>query len=245
MDPIISWEDAELFAARHMRWMGFQDAVITRRGADGGIDVESDGGVAQVKHYTGSPVGAPVVQQSRGAGHGRGHILVYALSGFTAQALRYGEAAGVALFSYDVAGTVSPATSHAVSLVNYGYQPARWGSTTAARAVFLRSLAEWGQSSADVMAAVAKAALERHQVEPSDGTVTALKAAQKGWAIAETLKERQAPTGELVSEIARMDAYAQDVCEALGLDYASVAAQAATSRAESGGPAPEATEFNR
>lgn len=240
MDPM-SWEDAELLAAQHMHWMGFNDAALTRRGADGGIDVQSDGGVAQVKHYTGSPVGAPVIQQIRGAGHKRGHVLVYALSGFTAQALRYGEAAGVALFTYDLAGTVTPATSHAVSLVNYGYRPPQFGSTTVARAVFLRSLAEWAQSSVDVMAAAAQAALERHRAEPSDVTVMALQAAQRGWAIAENLN-RRAPIGEFASEIARVDGFAQEVCDTLGLDYASVAAQVAGSRAASDKPGPSATE---
>lgn len=171
----------------------------------------------------------------------RGHDLVYALSGFTAQALRYGEAAGVALFTYDLAGTVTPATSHAVSLVNFGYQPAQFGSTTVARAVFLRSLAEWGQSSVDVMAAAAQAALERHRVEPSDVTMTALEAAQRGWSIAENLN-RRAPIGEFASEIAQVDGYAQQVCEMLGLDYASVAAQAARRRTASDEPAPSATE---
>jgi hypothetical protein len=80
---------------------------LTGPGADRGIDVTADVGVAQVKHQA-TPVGAPVAQGALGAGHGRQKVLFFALSGFTRQAADFAQQAGVALFSYDIYGSVTP-----------------------------------------------------------------------------------------------------------------------------------------
>jgi hypothetical protein len=85
--------------------LGFEDARLTTSGTDGGIDVASEGAAAQVKHYM-QPVGAPEVQQLRGAAHGSENSLFYALSGYTPAAEEYANLAGVALFVYDVYGEV-------------------------------------------------------------------------------------------------------------------------------------------
>ena len=90
-----------------MTKLGFTDASLTASGADGGIDVRASNAVAQVKHYA-QPVGAPAIQQLRGAAHGHDFALFYAQSGYTKAALEYADAAEVALFSYDSGGHVEP-----------------------------------------------------------------------------------------------------------------------------------------
>lgn len=104
---IETWEDAELLAVAYMRDAGFEDARRTDAGNDGGIDVIANEAVGQVKHFA-APVGAPVVQQLRGAAHDRAWSCFFAKSGFTEKAKIYAEVAGVALFSYTTLGQVIP-----------------------------------------------------------------------------------------------------------------------------------------
>lgn len=115
-DVVGSWQEAEALAAWHMKKLGFDDAQLTAAGADGGLDVVAKSAVAQVKHYTGSPTGAPAVQQLRGAGIGVDWALFYALSGYTRAALDFAESANVALFKYDTEGTVEPVSAAAKHL---------------------------------------------------------------------------------------------------------------------------------
>nr|WP_269457948.1 restriction endonuclease [Nocardioides scoriae] len=112
---VSSWQEAEALAAWHMRQLGFDDAEMTPPGADGGLDVRANDAVAQVKHYA-TPIGAPVVQQLRGAAHGRGAALFYSLTGYTKAAVEYANAAAVALFTYDEGGVVRPLNHAAQTL---------------------------------------------------------------------------------------------------------------------------------
>jgi hypothetical protein len=100
-----------------MKGLGFADAAVTAAGNDGGVDVRSERAVAQVKYYAQAPVGAPAVQQLRGAAYDRQWAIFYSLSAYTAAAHEFAESAGVALFSYDVAGIVNALNGPARSLV--------------------------------------------------------------------------------------------------------------------------------
>jgi len=113
-----SWNQAEEFAAWHMRTLGFRDARVTSPGADGGIDVIAQGAVAQVKHYETATIGRPVVQQLRGAAHGLPWALFYARSGYAASAVSYADRANVALFTYADDGRVQAASQGAHYLLN-------------------------------------------------------------------------------------------------------------------------------
>jgi hypothetical protein len=107
----------EELAAWYMRGTLELEAVaLTRRGADGGIDVRSATAAAHVKHHA-SPVGAPEIQKAKGASHGSEHALFFALSGFTKQAIEYASSAGVALFSYTIYGDVTPRNAPARKLL--------------------------------------------------------------------------------------------------------------------------------
>jgi hypothetical protein len=115
---VYDWRDAEELAAWYMREILELGSVrLTGNGADGGIDVTSADASAQVKHYS-SPVGAPEVQQAKGASHGSSHVLFFALSAYTKQAMDFSVAAGVALFSYDVYGDVTPRNEHARTILD-------------------------------------------------------------------------------------------------------------------------------
>jgi hypothetical protein len=101
---IRSPEDAEAVAAEWLRYYGYTDAAITSAGADGGVDVESAGMVAQVKAEM-KPIGRPVVQQIYGEAALRDVAsAVFSLSGFTPEAAGWADEAGVALFSFDLQG---------------------------------------------------------------------------------------------------------------------------------------------
>jgi hypothetical protein len=112
-----SWQVAEELAGWHMKELGFSDVSLTAAGADGGIDVASPDAGAQVKHYKKSPIGAPTVQQLRGATVGKEWALFYSLSGYTKSAVDYANAATVALFQYDENGVVEPRNNAATHLV--------------------------------------------------------------------------------------------------------------------------------
>jgi hypothetical protein len=71
---------------------------------------------AQVKHYT-APIGAPEIQQLRGAAHGIDTVAFYTLTGYTPAALAFAESAEVALFTYNVYGGVFPVNDLARELV--------------------------------------------------------------------------------------------------------------------------------
>ena len=110
---IRTFADAEEAAAVHLRWLGFADAATTAAGADLGVDVVAGDVVAQVKAQT-SPVGRPVVQQTFGEATRRGgRAAVYALAGFTDDAVGYANDVGVALFTFDLQGAAKPTNAAA------------------------------------------------------------------------------------------------------------------------------------
>jgi hypothetical protein len=100
-----------------MRSIGFLDASLTGFGADGGIDVRSSWGVAQVKAEM-KPVGRPAVQQLAGVASVEGcDALFFSLAGFTPDAIEWADRAGVALFRFDLQGDPTAVNPAAVSLV--------------------------------------------------------------------------------------------------------------------------------
>lgn len=117
-----SWQRAEKRAAAHLVSLGFVDARCTAPGSDGGIDVIGTGVVAQVKDWA-RPVGEPYVRDLAGTAHASGALAVmYASSGYTAQARRWASDNGVALFQ-DGFGRFEPTTSTAHALTVNGAGP--------------------------------------------------------------------------------------------------------------------------
>lgn len=108
--------EAEEVAAEWMTYLGLGPARVTVNGADGGLDIVAPRGVAQVKMEA-LPVGRPTVQQLHGCACVESKAgLVFALNGFTPQAVAWADRAGVALFAFDFQGRPQPVNAAARSL---------------------------------------------------------------------------------------------------------------------------------
>lgn len=98
-------EDAEFVAAQWLAYWERSEVHLTPPGADGGIDIWSKDTVGQVK-LMGNRLGRPALQQLLGAATAQGRRPVFfSLSGYSAQALEFANANGMALFSFDRQGT--------------------------------------------------------------------------------------------------------------------------------------------
>ncbi|GAA1499315.1 restriction endonuclease [Paeniglutamicibacter kerguelensis] len=94
-------QEAEALAARWMRYLGEEDAVVSQATRDGGIDVVSNRFVAEVKHHA-MPVGPLYVRAIVGVAYNLGKSPVFfSLNGYTRDAEEFGRQAGALLFVYN------------------------------------------------------------------------------------------------------------------------------------------------
>ena len=113
---IENWEDAEVFAVKYMRWLGFTDAKKTRGGTDEGKDVDSSKAVAQVKDM-GTGVSRPMLQQLFGVAAAEKKVPVFFARSYAKTAKEWGEKYKVALFQYTLKGDVKPISKKAQELL--------------------------------------------------------------------------------------------------------------------------------
>jgi hypothetical protein len=117
MTAIRTWRDAETFAVSVLRAWGHPDATVTTAGSDGGVDVRGRHVLAQVKHRS-APTGRPDVQRLYGArGTGTEDLFFFSRSGYSPQAIEYGEVHDVGLFSYSAEGALTAHTRTADALM--------------------------------------------------------------------------------------------------------------------------------
>ncbi|PPJ35818.1 hypothetical protein C5E45_23700 [Nocardia nova] len=145
MQYIQTAEQAEQNAAVQMRALGYSDAQVTGRGADGGIDIRATGAVAQVK-WQGAQVGRPELQRLCGA---RGtmsapQMFFFTASSYSTKAVEYAAEVQMALFTYDPTGFLTPANAIAVQILIY-----KEGDPVQAEARY-RKAADTGDTSAMV-----------------------------------------------------------------------------------------------
>jgi hypothetical protein len=98
--------DFEVLAAQWTYVWGDRDVEVTSQSHDSGIDVQSWSCLGQVKFYSNGKVGAPEVQQLRGAtsvDNSRFATFFTFSTGYTNEAIIFADQAGVALFQFDVA----------------------------------------------------------------------------------------------------------------------------------------------
>lgn len=101
------WADAEAAAAAWMEWFGFGSARVCGGPGDGGVDVRAQTAVAQVKDY-GAPIAVGPVRELAGAALVEGvDAVFFARSGYTRDAVDFADRAGIALFQFDLQGTVT------------------------------------------------------------------------------------------------------------------------------------------
>ncbi|MGM9474720.1 hypothetical protein ACS5PJ_22345 [Pseudarthrobacter sp. YS3] len=92
---------AEYLAKAWMEYLGATGCKVSQATRDGGVDVESDNFVGEVKHHA-DPVSPGIVRQIVGVGSIEGKIpLVFSLSGYWEAALEVGRGGGAALFKYN------------------------------------------------------------------------------------------------------------------------------------------------
>lgn len=112
--------EAEELAAEWVRAMGYPDAVTTAKGADGGIDIHTPSSrkvAGQVK-FEAVKTGRQVLQQLYGAGHAAGAttFVFFSSAGYTNAASEWANAVGMALFRFQIDGSVLPVNGAAESL---------------------------------------------------------------------------------------------------------------------------------
>lgn len=100
-----------------MREHGFDDARLTGRAADGGIDIVSRGGLAQVK-YRASTTGRPDIQRLLGAAAHRSNqeLLFFSLGKYSKPAEEFAAQHGIALFRMCGTAKIVPANGTARSI---------------------------------------------------------------------------------------------------------------------------------
>ncbi len=114
---IRNWRDAEACAAEWMEWFGLGAARLTGGSADGGVDVECESAVGQVKDY-GSPLAVGPIREIFAVGTLAGKLpVIFARAGYTGDAVAWGESAGVAMFAFDLQGTPEPVSTVAHELM--------------------------------------------------------------------------------------------------------------------------------
>lgn len=111
------WRDAEACAAEWMEWFGLGAARLTGGSADGGVDVECERAVGQVKDY-GSPLAVGPIREIFAVATLAGKLpVIFARAGYTGDAVAWGESAGVAMFTFDLQGTPEPVSTVAHELM--------------------------------------------------------------------------------------------------------------------------------
>ncbi len=93
-------EEAEHACRDYLLFLGATGARVTRFSRDGGVDVESDLYVVQVKHQEG-PVGVKVVREIAGVASLQDKTpIVFAKRSYTEEAKKFAEAGSILLFTY-------------------------------------------------------------------------------------------------------------------------------------------------
>lgn len=115
---IATWQDAERATMAWMRIHGWPDARLTPPGPDGGIDVEANGCVSQVKWHAKTSIPLAWVQQLAGAAAGRTALFFAQQQGtrapYSKAATAWADSHG-ACYTLDASGQVCswpPSTAH-------------------------------------------------------------------------------------------------------------------------------------
>ena len=96
-----SHRQAEYLAKAWMQYLGATGCEVSQATRDGGVDVDSDHFVGEVKHHA-DPVSPGIVRQIVGVASIEGKIpVVFSLSGYSIAALEIGQRGGAALFTYN------------------------------------------------------------------------------------------------------------------------------------------------
>jgi len=114
----VSHRGAEELSAGWMSFMGISRARVTAATGDGGIDIEADGYIAQVKNYSGT-VGAAALRELAGVALTDGRKPMFFTSGkYSSGAIDFANKAAIALFFYAAEnGTLDPCNEAAMKML--------------------------------------------------------------------------------------------------------------------------------
>lgn len=100
-----------------MEALGFTEVRVALPGSDGGVDIWAREAVAQVK-MEGVSTGRPVVQALYGIASLEGRAgLLFSLAGYTSAAVAWAEKAGIALFEFELDGSIEARSTSAAALL--------------------------------------------------------------------------------------------------------------------------------
>lgn len=92
--------EAEHYVCDYLLFLGASGAKVSKQSRDGGIDVESEDFIVQVKHQH-APVGVKVVREMLGLSLSTGkQPVIFAKTGYSSDAAVFAYEQGVALFAY-------------------------------------------------------------------------------------------------------------------------------------------------
>ncbi|AEE46662.1 restriction endonuclease [Cellulomonas fimi ATCC 484] len=117
---VLTPREAEEMAAHHMRQLGHPDARTNPgRGADGGLDVTASRALAQVK-FRGGRAGRPDLQRLYGARADRTDLELWFFTGpgYSDEAVEYADRHAMVLFTFDLAGALTPANQAASDVLD-------------------------------------------------------------------------------------------------------------------------------
>lgn len=125
----VNWQEAERRACRFMIRIGFSDATVTPKGADGGVDVASSAAVAQVKARR-QRTSRPDVQKLFGVAQAESkQALFFSTSGYSAEAIGFADRNNIALFELSGDDSIEPINRPASELQSAGHSSNRTAGT--------------------------------------------------------------------------------------------------------------------
>lgn len=102
---LMQWSDAETLAKEYCRWLGYQRAVLTGQGSDGGVDIDGPNLVAQVKMHN-RPTSRPEIQQLYGIAAAENKRALFFSMSYSSDARSWADKVGVRLYQFTRDGTV-------------------------------------------------------------------------------------------------------------------------------------------
>lgn len=104
---LMQWSDAESLALKYCQWLGNQRAKLTNKGFDGGVDIEGQNLVVQVKMHS-RPTGRPEIQQLYGIAASESKRALFFAMSYSSEAREWADKVGVRLYQFLRDGTVQP-----------------------------------------------------------------------------------------------------------------------------------------
>jgi hypothetical protein len=111
---VTEWRHAEELARDFMRWLGYVDAELTNEGADGGVDVRSQGAIGQVKMHS-NGVRRPDIQALVGEA-GKNRTPLFFAMNYSKEAITWSNERNIAIFKFSRNGDVVAVSEAALKL---------------------------------------------------------------------------------------------------------------------------------